>query len=213
MRSFRRKQKPSRLPWLAAPLLPAVAVFAVLSADGGRASRDVGEAGALRLTSSSNLDSLARSLTGLPEELEVISDSLALVMDRIITLPQMRPTEGWLSSRYANSRLHPVLGRGMPHRGIDVAAPTGTPIKAPGAGTVLRVERQGGYGLMVELDHGDGIITRYAHCSRAFVVAGEQVVRGQQIAAVGSSGLSTGPHLHYEIIFNGTAVDPLLFME
>ena len=164
------------------------------------------------VSSRSNIDSLIRNEHSLSESFAAISDSMARLLDRISTKPLAMPTEGWLSSRYANRRLHPISNKYLPHHGIDVAAKTGTPITATGAGKVLRVVRASGYGLMVEIDHGDGIVTRYGHCSKVLVKAGAQVVRGEVIALVGNSGLSTGPHLHYEILYRGQAVDPLTFI-
>jgi murein DD-endopeptidase MepM/ murein hydrolase activator NlpD len=108
--------------------------------------------------------------------------------------------------------MHPILHEVRPHTGIDLSAPTGTPIVAPAAGVVIKSERDGSYGNVIEIDHGNGIVTRYAHCSRLVVRRGQRVQRGDLIAAVGSTGLSVGPHLHYEIHVNGTAVDPLTYV-
>jgi murein DD-endopeptidase MepM/ murein hydrolase activator NlpD len=93
-----------------------------------------------------------------------------------------------------------------------VAAPYGAPVVAPAAGVVSRISRQTGYGLVLEIEHGNGIETKYAHLSRVSVRAGQHVTRGQPIAAVGNSGLSTGPHLHYEVHVNGRVVDPLTYV-
>jgi murein DD-endopeptidase MepM/ murein hydrolase activator NlpD len=98
-----------------------------------------------------------------------------------------------------------------PHLGVDVAAPRGTRIVAPAPGRVTFVGRKFAFGLVVEIDHGGGIMTRYAHCRSALVKAGDQVKHGQTIARVGSSGLTTGPHLHYEVYVSGRAVDPMRF--
>ena len=93
-----------------------------------------------------------------------------------------------------------------------MSAPMGAPIVAPASGTVTKVGRESGYGNVLEIDHGNGIVTRYAHCSRIDVRQGQRVTRGQRIAAVGSTGLSTGPHLHYEMHINGKVVDPLTYV-
>ena len=122
------------------------------------------------------------------------------------------PTTGWLSSQFSRARFHPILHLSRPHEGIDLAAPYGTPVVAPAAGRVTRVTHQTGYGLVLEIDHGNGIETKYAHLSRVVVQGGQWVVRGQPIAAVGNSGLSTGPHLHYEVHVNGKVVDPLTYV-
>jgi murein DD-endopeptidase MepM/ murein hydrolase activator NlpD len=98
-----------------------------------------------------------------------------------------------------------------PHLGIDVAAPRGTQITATAPGRVSFVGRKFGFGLVVEIDHGNGVLTRYAHCGSTLVTAGTHAERGMPIATVGTSGLSTGPHLHYEVLVNGKQVDPLRY--
>jgi murein DD-endopeptidase MepM/ murein hydrolase activator NlpD len=94
------------------------------------------------------------------------------------------------------------------HKGLDFAAMIGTPIYAPADGVVSYAGREGGYGKIVSIDHGYGIVTRYAHNSRLLVKTGERVKRWQKIAEVGSTGRSSGPHLHYEVRVNGVPVDP-----
>jgi hypothetical protein len=98
------------------------------------------------------------------------------------------------------------------HKGVDVAAPAGTRITAPAAGRVVFAGRKLGNGLMVELDHGEGVTSRYAHCSSLKVREGDFVSFGDVIAAVGSSGLSTAPHVHFEVRVRGNAVDPLKYL-
>ena len=141
-----------------------------------------------------------------------VSDTLERNFARFANTPSIMPTAGWLSSQFSRSRFHPILHENRPHEGIDVTAPTGTPIVAPAAGRVVFAGVDRGYGLTVEIEHGNGIRTRFAHCSRIAVRAGQQVTRNQFIASVGSTGLSTAPHLHYEIHVNGRAVDPLTFV-
>ena len=121
------------------------------------------------------------------------------------------PVIGAIASRFSRARRHPLLHIVRPHLGIDVAAPRGTPITAPAAGVVSFVGRKFGFGLVVEIDHGNGVTTRYAHCGRALVNEGARVEHGVAIATVGTSGLSTGPHLHYEVLVHGHQVDPLRF--
>jgi murein DD-endopeptidase MepM/ murein hydrolase activator NlpD len=116
---------------------------------------------------------------------------------------------GAIASRFSRARRHPILHIIRPHLGIDVAAARGTKVVAPAPGRVSFVGRKFGFGLVVEIDHGSGIVTRYAHCGSALVSAGAHVERGVPIATVGMSGLSTGPHLHYEVLVNGRQVDPL----
>lgn len=105
-------------------------------------------------------------------------------------------------------RLHPLLGTLRAHTGIDLAAGYGSPIIATSDGVVGSANWAGGYGLLVSLDHGSGLQTRYGHMSRLNVVAGQSVRKGDVIGYVGSTGMSTGPHLHYEIRINGQPVNP-----
>ncbi|MEO7504685.1 MAG: M23 family metallopeptidase [Sphingomicrobium sp.] len=111
-------------------------------------------------------------------------------------------------------RSDPFQARAAMHPGIDLAGPMGTPIYATAEGTVLRAGfNNGGYGNLVELDHGKGITTRYGHMSAILVSAGQHIVRGQQIGRMGSTGRSTGSHLHYEVRIDGRAVNPIPFMK
>jgi len=119
------------------------------------------------------------------------------------------PVSGRISSLFSRSRRHPILRIRRAHLGVDLVAPAGTPITAPAAGRIASVTRSFGYGLVVEVDHGGGLITHYAHLRAALVREGQMVAAGTQIATVGSSGLSTGPHLHYEVRVAGRPTNPL----
>jgi murein DD-endopeptidase MepM/ murein hydrolase activator NlpD len=121
------------------------------------------------------------------------------------------PVIGALVSGFSLARRHPLLHVTRPHLGVDLAAPRGTRVSAPAAGRVRFVGHKFGFGLVVELDHGDGITTRYAHLRSSAVELGERVTRGEAIAAVGTSGITTGPHLHYEVLVRGRQVDPLTY--
>jgi hypothetical protein len=127
---------------------------------------------------------------------------------RGITLPAVGP----ITSRFSRSRWHPILRIFRPHKGVDVAAPYGSNITAPAAGRVSFVGRKLGDGLMVELDHGNGVTSRYAHCSAVKVRVGDFVSFGDVIANVGSSGLSTAAHVHFEVRVRGEPVDPLKYL-
>jgi murein DD-endopeptidase MepM/ murein hydrolase activator NlpD len=118
------------------------------------------------------------------------------------------PTDGWLTSPFLQRRDHPILRRSRPHRGVDIAAAWGAPIVAPAAGLVVAAGFEPGFGEVVLIDHGYGVVTRYAHCSQILVRAGQIVPRGHPVALVGDSGLATGPHLHYEVLVDGRQVDP-----
>ncbi|MDY8110633.1 M23 family metallopeptidase [Fulvimarina sp. 2208YS6-2-32] len=128
-------------------------------------------------------------------------------------LPFEEPMSGKLMSSRFGIRSDPFLGRRALHAGIDYAVRTGTPIRSTASGTVLRAGSAGGYGNLVEIDHGNGLTTRFGHMSRIDVSIGETVERGATIGAVGSTGRSTGPHLHYEIRRNGQAIDPMRFIQ
>ncbi|MBX3118123.1 MAG: peptidoglycan DD-metalloendopeptidase family protein [Fimbriimonadaceae bacterium] len=117
------------------------------------------------------------------------------------------PVAGRVTSGYG-MRHHPILKRNRLHAGIDYGAKSGTPIKAAADGVVITSQYSNGYGNMVVIDHGGNISTLYGHCSKVYVKAGQKVSRGEKIAAVGSTGLATGPHLHFEVRVNGKPVNP-----
>ncbi len=159
-----------------------------------------------------DLDALMRRANLISASFREAADSLNSHVARLAATPSIMPTEGFLSSHFAQIRYHPILHYDRPHEGIDISAPYGTPIIAPAAGRVTKVGWENGYGLTVEVDHGYGVQTRYAHQSRTAVVVGQSLKRGDRIGFVGSTGLATGPHLHYEVIVDGRATDPLRFI-
>lgn len=118
------------------------------------------------------------------------------------------PVSGKITSLFG-MRNHPVMGETLHHDGIDISQPTGTPVKPLTSGIVTFSGNDGGYGLMVEIDHGNGLTSRYAHLSKLLVQKGEQINPSQSIGQVGQTGLTTGPHLHLEIHRQNTAIDPL----
>ena len=125
--------------------------------------------------------------------------------------PALWPVRGWVTSPFG-MRMSPFSGIEKFHEGIDIAAQTGTPVTAPADGLVIKAGFGTGYGNLVEISHGYGIKTAYAHNSRLNVKAGQRVRRGDIIAYVGDSGSSTGPHLHYEVRLNGLPVNPTKYM-
>jgi murein DD-endopeptidase MepM/ murein hydrolase activator NlpD len=135
--------------------------------------------------------------------------------DRIMLAPRSiagLPVIGIISSTFSRSRRHPILHIRRPHLGVDIAAARGTHITAPAAGKVVFVGHKFGFGLVVEVQHTPSVKTRYAHMRAATVKVGDQLARGEQIGTVGTSGITTGPHLHYEVIVNGRQVDPLRYV-
>jgi murein DD-endopeptidase MepM/ murein hydrolase activator NlpD len=127
-------------------------------------------------------------------------------------LPIANPAPGRSISSTFGVRKDPLLGMPAHHSGMDFRAPVGAPARASAAGKVIKAGWNGGYGRMIEIEHSGGFTTRYAHLSKVLVKLGQTVSRGQEIGKVGSSGRSTGPHLHYEIRRDGEAIDPLRFL-
>jgi murein DD-endopeptidase MepM/ murein hydrolase activator NlpD len=130
-----------------------------------------------------------------------------------ISVPSSKPVQSATYTSGYGVRSDPFRGSAAMHAGIDLAAPAGTAIYATADGVVDRAEWSGGYGNLVEIDHGKGLQTRFGHLSRVLVHAGDRVVRGQMIALMGSTGRSTGSHLHYEVRIDGHAVNPVPFLQ
>lgn len=126
--------------------------------------------------------------------------------------PSLWPCEGYFSSPFGY-RVHPVYGTGRLHAGCDISAPTGTIVRATAAGTVVTSGWLGGYGNTIEISHGGGLKTLYGHNSELLVSVGTSVAKGQPIAKVGSTGVSTGPHCHYEIHVGGEPIDPAPYLK
>lgn len=144
------------------------------------------------------------------DQLEVMAKSKELMADAIPAIWPIdrRNLRGHIGA--FGSRVHPISGRISGHQGIDLGGRTGNPVYATGDGTVaFNNEGVRGYGLQVLIDHGFGYKTRYAHLSKILVSPGQKVKRGELIGEVGSTGRSTGPHLHYEVIYRGQHVDPI----
>lgn len=136
-----------------------------------------------------------------------VEKELVGLKDRLDHTPSIWPTKGWLSSGYG-MRNDPFTGYRTMHHGLDIASQRGTPIVATASGKVVSVRYNGSLGKMVTIDHGYGFKTRYGHLHEAKVKVGQRVERGDVIALMGSSGYSTGPHLHYEILRNGKSLNP-----
>lgn len=164
-------------------------------------------------------EGVGRQLDTLQQQLASQQDGLTM-LDVVLTrragteasLPTFMPVNyPWLSSSFGWRR-NPVTGRHSMHEGLDFAAPKGTPIMAASGGVVVQAKRVSGYGKMVEIDHGNGLLTRYAHASSLLVKPGDLVEKGQLVARVGSTGRSTGSHLHFEVRMANYPLDPTLFL-
>ncbi len=143
------------------------------------------------------------------KEYERISEKLHENEALYEALPAIIPTTGGYSIEGFGMRFHPILKVMKMHEGLDILTDVGSPVFAPGKGKVIYVGPRGGYGITIEIDHGFGYKTVYAHLSKALVKEGQNVKRGDKIALTGNSGLSTGPHLHYEVHLNGVPQDPI----
>jgi murein DD-endopeptidase MepM/ murein hydrolase activator NlpD len=130
-----------------------------------------------------------------------------------ISIPSRTPLDGLTMTSNFGMRVHPVLGGMRAHKGIDLSAPVGTPIHATADGVVGKAAWFGGYGLYVQLEHGNDLETRYGHMSRLNVAEGQHIHKGDIVGYVGTTGRSTGPHLHYEVRVSGVAVNPLPYMQ
>lgn len=158
------------------------------------------------------LESLSGQIAHRAETLDAIEETLTnrRLHERLV--PTAEPVAmGYRSSNYG-WRFDPFNGRSTLHEGIDFAAPAGTPIRAAAAGVVITAERHPQFGNMIEIDHGNGIVTRYAHASKLLARVGEIVERGQHVADVGATGRATGAHLHFEVLVHGEHQDPEIFL-
>lgn len=159
-----------------------------------------------------DLELMKRKADLLAASFDEVTSSLDAQRRRSEATPSILPVRGMLSSRFSRSRRHPLHDRMLPHEGIDVHAPKGTPIVAAAAGVVSFAGRRSGYGYTVMIDHGFGLSTLYAHASELLVSRGTAVQRGDMVARVGSTGVSTAPHLHYEVHLNGRPVNPVNYV-
>ncbi len=153
------------------------------------------------------LDRLLRLSKFEMEKYSEVETSLFDLKDRLDHTPSIWPCKGWLSRGYG-MKFDPFTGYKRMHSGIDLANHTGTEIHATADGKVVKVAKMGGMGRMITIDHGYGFKTRYGHLSNYKVKVGQKVKRGDLIALMGSSGYSTGPHLHYEVLRNGKSLNP-----
>lgn len=167
---------------------------------------------------SASMDGMNAALDTLFADSERSNDLYTLAESRLtekrlatLLVPSIAPVDGPVGSGFG-FRQDPLTGRTALHTGLDFPADIGTPIAAAAGGVVVSAERDPAYGLAVQVDHGNGLVTRYAHTSKVLVQVGDLVKRGQVIAEVGNSGRSTGPHLHFEVLLDGAPQNPARFL-
>jgi len=160
------------------------------------------------VSEASNLASAAR-----PTPVAVFSTTPFRRMGTSVSIPSRAPVEGFHLSSDFGMRVHPVMGGRRMHKGVDLPAAIGTPIHATADGVISRADWFSSYGLYVSIEHGGNLETRYGHMSRLNVAAGQEVHKGDIIGYVGTTGRSTGPHLHYEVRIAGEAVNPVPYMQ
>ncbi len=162
-----------------------------------------------------DVDKLTRRVELLSSSLDEAMDSVRVHEAIFRARPSIRPVQSpdsWISSSFSHSRFHPVLLVNRPHPGLDISAPEGTAFLATAAGRVTFAGTQPGYGNTVEIDHGYGYVTRYAHAASIDVKRGQRVERGTLLGEIGRTGLATAPHLHYEVLVDGEAANPRKYL-
>lgn len=168
---------------------------------------------------SAQMPDLSKMVSALEARVDLRDSQLAALENVILARelkeqihPEGRPVAGGFISSYFGEREDPFSGREAYHKGVDFAGAQGSSVVAVAAGVVTWAGQRTGYGNLVEINHGDGYVTRYAHNERTLVAVGQTVKRGERVALMGSTGRSTGPHVHFEVIRNGRQVDPLSFI-
>ncbi len=160
---------------------------------------------------SSKLDKLSAEATRQEQSLQELQAYFQDQKSLLASTPSVWPVRGWVTSDFG-TRLDPYTSERVMHAGLDIAGPHGKEVISPSDGTVVFAGLEGGYGNVLVIDHGYGIKTRYGHLASIRVKAGQKVKRGETIAALGNTGRSTGPHLHYEVRVNGLAQNPRKFI-
>jgi murein DD-endopeptidase MepM/ murein hydrolase activator NlpD len=183
------------------------------------ATANSGRGGSTQSGAPLSIDQFSSQLLELSKTVDVKADQLTVLEALLVEgsaqrrfLPTLPPIENINYTSNFGYRLDPFSGHQTFHEGVDFAAESGTPINAAASGKVIYAETHPAYGKTVDIDHGNGLVTRYAHSSELLVSDGDLVVRGQRIARVGSTGRSTGPHLHFEVRLNGVPQNPGRFL-
>lgn len=194
--------------------IPAVKNEAAKGGGGGQGGPLVNPSGPLSAEGlQREIERLAMNVETRVEALTALESQLMEKRIKTVLLPTLLPIrEAYIGSGFGR-RLDPIAGVGALHEGIDFVADIGTPVFASAGGVVKVAEFHPQFGFMVEIDHGNEFVSRYAHLSKIRVKAGQFVRRGQEVAASGNSGRSTGPHLHFEVLFKGVAQNPARFLQ
>ena len=178
-----------------------------------------GQGGVLVPGPSLTLDELGATMSELEQLTNQRTDVMTVIESRLfeqkikkMMVPTQNPVQSAALGSFFGWRVDPFTGRSALHTGLDFPADVGTPIYAAAGGVVVTQEFHPQYGNMIEVDHGNDLITRYAHSSHVYVKKGDLIKRGQKIAAVGTTGRSTGPHLHFEVLVQGVPQDPMKFL-
>ena len=168
---------------------------------------------------SAEIPDLSSMLSQLEQRVDLRESQLSALENLILARelkqeihPEGRPVANGFISSYFGERSDPFDGREAFHKGVDFAGTQGSNVTAVAAGVVTWASERSGYGKLIEINHGDGFVTRYAHNERTLVTVGQTVKRGEPVALMGSTGRSTGPHVHFEVLRNGRQVDPLSFV-
>ncbi|MCB9764878.1 MAG: M23 family metallopeptidase [Alphaproteobacteria bacterium] len=177
----------------------------------GPAPEELRPAEAWAVSVEARTEDFLRRLNHLEPRLGLLAEDVEDMLSLTAAFPSFWPVDGVLTSGFGYRR-SPINNRRKFHSGIDISAPRGTRVHAASAGVVTMAQYNSGYGRMITIDHGYGVETRYAHNSSLFVKEGDWVDRGQIIATVGTTGQTTGPHLHFELTVDGQAIDPLEYL-
>lgn len=195
------------------PDVQAVGVGGPLSIDPGRERflKTSPEMAERSLGLGYDVDKLSRRVELLTSSLDEALDSVRVHAAIFRARPSIRPVQSpdsWISSSFSHSRFHPVLLVNRPHPGLDISAPEGTAFLATAAGRIVFAGTKPGYGKTIEIDHGFGYVTRYAHAASINVKRGDRIERGALLGEIGRTGIATAPHLHYEVLVDGEPANP-----
>jgi murein DD-endopeptidase MepM/ murein hydrolase activator NlpD len=201
------ERQTTRLAWMAGDMdaeLPSQ------GAGSGEISYPTGEeAGGDRLRA--ELDVLRERSDALGEQMDRVATLFSTQGERLASIPSILPVQGLIGHGFGWRR-DPFTGQRRFHQGLDISAPEGTPVRAPADGVVVKARRYGGYGNVIYLSHGNGLVTRYGHLKEFKAKPGQRIQRGDVVALVGNTGRSTAPHLHYEVLLHNRRVNPMKYV-